>query len=194
MRITVLSLLCTALLCFGECVKVEPQEFGLLKFEAFSVLGERLSNISVDLVEVGSKQSFRSHVNGSTVGMIPFGLYEARVWAPGFRTARREVRVNDRDVLVRVQLAVSIECDALHELAGVVRPSPADLNFWVKLVPLRGVGGSEVPVSRDGSFRLTGLDAGQYLLLVVDGKEVVHTATTTVPSATRIDVVLTRNQ
>ena len=164
-------------------MNVEPRQFGRVNFEAFSFLGERLPNVSIDLVEVGGPQSLKRNINGTTATKVPFGLYEARVWSPGFKSARREFRLNDSEISIRVQLALSMECSVLHELGGVVGPLPSSRQLWVKVVPLQGVGSSEVPVNRSGYFRFSGLDDGQYLLLVVDEKEVVHTTTMTVPSA-----------
>ncbi len=78
-------------------------------------------------------------------------------------------------------------------MGGAVEPAPKDRELWVKLVPLRGVGGAEVRVNREGSFLATGLDDGNYLLLVLDGKTVVHMESVDAPRSKRLTVDLAKN-
>jgi hypothetical protein len=46
----------------------------------------------------------------------------------------------------------------------------------VKLVPVIGTGDSEAPVNQNGDFLIGGLDYLDYLLLILDGKSIIHTA------------------
>ena len=157
------------------------------------MLGERLTYPDIDLIEAGTHKSLKSRFNGAVATKIPYGTYIARVSAPGFRRSEREFRLNQPDSLVRIQLSVAIECGGFADVRGGIRPAPADRELWVKLVPLRGIGGAEARVSRDGSFLAGGLDDGQYLLLVVDGKAIVHTANFAVPRSAPLDVDLAKN-
>jgi hypothetical protein len=101
--------------------------------------------------------------------------------------------LNQPEVAIRTQLSVSVECGGPTEIAGVIQPAPKNRELWVKLVPLRGVGGIEVHVSRDGWFLASGLDDGPYLLLVVDGNAVVHAESVDLPRSTRLTVDLAKN-
>jgi hypothetical protein len=188
-----LLILSAALLCTGECIQVGPPQFGRIEVSAFSMLGERLPTLGIDLIEVGTHKSLKSRLNGVVATKIPYGTYLVRVSAPGFRSSAREFRLDQPEILVRIQLSVSVECGGLAEVRGSVHPAPADRELWVKLVPLRGVGGAEARVSRDGTFLAGGLDDGQYLLLVVDGKAIVHTASLAVPQRSPLDVDLAKN-
>ena len=113
--------------------------------------------------------------------------------APGFRRSEHEIRLDQPEILFRIQLSVAIECGGFREVRGSIHRAPTDHELWVKLVPLRGVGGTEARVSQDGSFLAGGLDEGQYLLLVVDGEAIVHTVSLVVPRPSPLDVDLVRN-
>jgi hypothetical protein len=193
MGIRFLLILSAAFLCSAECVQVGPLQFGRVNVSAFSVLGERLPNLSIDLIEAGTGKSFKAQFRGAVAENIPYGTYRLRVWSPGFRSFERELRLYQPEVSLRTQLSVSVECQGLAEIAGVVQPAPKHRELWVKLVPLRGIGGVEVHVSRDGWFLASGLDDGEYLLLVVDGNAIVHTESVDVPRSTRVTVDLARN-
>jgi hypothetical protein len=188
-----LLLLSAALLCSGECVQVGPPQFGRVEVSAFSILGERLPTLDIDLIEVGTHKSLKSRLNGAVGTKIPYGTYLVRVSAPGFRRSEHEIRLDQPEILVRIQLSVAIECGGFAEVRGKVHPAPQDRELWVKLVPLRGVGGAEVRISQDGSFLAGGLDGGQYLLLVVDGEVIVHTASLVIPRSSPLDVDLAKN-
>jgi hypothetical protein len=130
-----------ALLCSGECVQVGPQQFGRVEVSAFSIPGERLSTLDIDLLEVGTHKSFKSLLKGAVAAKIPYGTYLVRVSVPGFRRSEREIHLNQPEVLVRMQLSVSIECGGFAEIRGSIHSAPADHELWVKVVPLQGVGG-----------------------------------------------------
>lgn len=188
-----LLILSAALLCSGDCVQVGPPQFGRVEVSAFSVLGERLPTLDIDLIEVGTHKSLKSRLNGAVAAKIPYGTYLVRVSAPGFHRSEHEIRLDQPEILVRIQLSVAVECGGFAEVRGSIHPAPTDRELWVKLVPLWGVGGAEARVSQDGSFLAGGLDDGQYLLLVVDGKAIVHTASLVVTRSSSLDVDLAKN-
>jgi hypothetical protein len=189
-----LLMLSVAWLCSGECVQVGPPQFGRVEVSAFSILGERLPILGIDLIEFGTHKSLKSRLNGAVATKVPYGTYLVRVSAPGFRRSEREIHLDQPEVLVRMQLAVAVECSSsFAEIRGILRHAPPDRELWVKLVPLQGVGGAEVRISQNGSFLAGGLDEGQYLLLVLDGKAVVHTGNLVIPASTPVDIDLARN-
>ncbi len=176
MRAKLFLMLSTALLCSGECIQVGPPQFGRIEIQAFSSL-ERLPNFEIDLVQVGSGKSLTSKFHGAVASRIPYGLYRVRVSAPGFRSIERELLLDQPALVVRAQLTVSMECGGSAQIDGSIQPAPGGRELWVKVVPAIGSGGSEAPVGRDGKFLIAGLDGGDYLLLVLDGKSIVHTRT-----------------
>ena len=193
MRRKLLLILSSALLCSGECIQVGPRQFGRVDVSAYSMLGERLSPLDIDLIEVGTHKSMKSKLKGAVATKLPYGTYVLRVSAPGFRRAEREFRLDQPESSVRIQLSVAVECGGVAQVRGGIHPASADRELWVKLVPLRGVGGSEARVGRDGSFLVGGLEDGQYLFLVVDGTAIVHTAMFAVPRSSPLDVDLAKN-
>ena len=189
MRSTIFLMFAAALLCSAECTQVQPAGDARVEVSAFSLLGERIANAGVDLIEVGTRKSMRSEFRG-TVARIPYGTYMLRVSAPGFRASERELRVDQPEVLVRIPLSVARECEGFAELGGSVQPAPRDRELWVKLVPVFGSGGAEARVSQDGAFLVSGLDDGNYLLLVLDRTTVVHTETLQIRASRRVRVNL----
>lgn len=80
-----------ALLCSGECVQVGPQQFGRVEVSAFSIPGERLSTLDIDLLEVGTHKSFKSLLKGAVAAKIP-------VWdlpGAGFGTRFSKIRARN---------------------------------------------------------------------------------------------------
>jgi hypothetical protein len=120
---------------------------------------------------------FKSTFRGNVGKKLPFGVYTLRVSAPGFRQIEQEVRLYQPELKMRVPLAVSIECGGFAALRGSVSPAPRDRELWLKLVPIRGSGGSETHVGRDGHFFAGGLDSGSYLMVLLDGTSPIHTET-----------------
>jgi hypothetical protein len=135
------------------------------------------SPLDIDLIEVGTHKSLKSQLKDAVAAKLPYGTYIVRVSAPGFRRSEREFLLDQPESSVRIQLSVAVECGGVTQVRGGIRPASADRELWVKLVPLRGVGGSEARVGRDGSFLVGGLEDGQYLLLIVDGTAIVHVCT-----------------
>src|SRR5579871_4687181 len=103
-----LLILSAAWLCSGECVKVGPAQFGRIEVSAFSILGDRLPTLDIDLIEAGTQKSLKSLLNGAVATKIPYGTYLVRVSAPGFRRSEREIHLDQPDLSVRIQLSVSI--------------------------------------------------------------------------------------
>ncbi|MBI2681034.1 MAG: hypothetical protein HYX25_08525 [Candidatus Solibacter usitatus] len=133
--------------------------------------------MAIDLIEVGSGKSLNSKFHGAKTSGIPYGFYKVRISAPGFRSNERELILDQPNFTLRAQLSVSMECAGFAQIDGSIQPAPSARELWVKVVPAIGSGGSEAPVSRNGKFLIAGLDGGDYLLLVLDGKSIIHTGT-----------------
>src|SRR5947199_348677 len=82
MRAKFFLILTAALVCSGECVQVGPQQYGRIEVLAFDILGERIPNPAIDLIEVGSRKSITSKFHdGAMSSQIPYGQYTVRVSA-----------------------------------------------------------------------------------------------------------------
>jgi hypothetical protein len=78
---------------------------------------------------------------------------------------------------LRVVLSFGMACiDPFRPIRGVVEGMRKGEELWVKAVPVYGVGGEEVRVDGGGTFVIPGLAAGEYLVLVLRGKQVAGTA------------------
>jgi len=193
MRTRFLLILVAALSLSGECVQVgppKPPQYARVEVAAFSILGERLTDMVFSLTEIGTEKGPRSDFRGAVSKRIPFGVHTLGVSGPGFRAVQREVRIDQPDVSIRAQLSASMECVGFAEITGSVRPAPLDRELWVKLVPARGSGDVETRVGRNGNFLVSGLEVGDYFLFVVEGKTIVSTRTVQVFGSERIDVDL----
>src|SRR5258706_13646088 len=103
-------ILSAALVCRGECVQVGPTQYGHVEVLAFSILGERIPNPAIDLIEVGSRKSLTSKFHDALSSRIPYGWYMLRVSAPGFRSVERELHLDQPEFSLRIPLSVSAEC------------------------------------------------------------------------------------
>ena len=155
----------TALLCGTECFHVEELRFGRVEISAFSTLGEK-----------GTEKDYSDAFHGGTAEAVPYGRYLLRLYAPGFGSStERELRVFQPKLSVRTQFALGIGCPELSEVSGAVRPGPGDRELWAKLVPVYGPGGEDARISHNGFFLISGLDAGDYVLLIMDAGTVLDT-------------------
>src|SRR5215469_4258918 len=125
MRMRIFLLLSAASLCNGECVQVGPPKFGRVEISAFSGLGERLPTLYVDLFEIGTHKSLKSQLNGVVAAKIPYGTYLISVSAPGFLRAERQFRLDQPEILVRVQLSFAAECAGFAEVRGRILSAQA---------------------------------------------------------------------
>ena len=87
-------MLSSALLCSGECVQILFSQFGRVEVSAYSMRGERLSTLDIDLIEAGTHKSLKSQLNGAVAAKLPYGTYIVRVSAPGFRRSERQFRLD----------------------------------------------------------------------------------------------------
>jgi hypothetical protein len=121
----------------------------------------------------------------------PTGRYTARISAPGFHGIERELIFDQHEFSLRTQLDVSQECANYYGgVYGSIRPAPGNRELWVKLVPVNGSGGGETRVSRTGAFQLRGLEHGDYLVLVLAGKSVIHTGSVQADGGINVNIDL----
>jgi len=108
---------------------------------------------------------------------IPYGEYILQVRRPGFRTHEQSLRIYQSRLSVRVFLHLAqITNETLTEVIGTVTPVPAKAGkLWVKMLPLLATESiGEAEIESDGRFRITGLDEGEYVLVVMQGRESIY--------------------
>ena len=103
-------MLLAALVCGGECVTVVPQQYGRVEVLAFTAIGDRITNLTIDLIQVVSRKSFTSEFRDGVANRIPFGWYTARISSPGFHSIERELHLDQPEFSRRTQLNVALEC------------------------------------------------------------------------------------
>jgi hypothetical protein len=179
-----------ALPCGAECLGIPELRGGNIRVSAFDITGENIPSISVELLDFSNK-ILRDTRNGR-LSKVKYGNYKLRVSAAGFRSVIRELHMYQPDLAARVRLDVSLECGPIYaSLIGKLAPVQAGRALWVKVFPLLGAGEvAEAPVTKDGAFLAAGLDAGQYLLVVVDGESAIHTQVLTIAGDTRVAIDL----
>ncbi|MGJ5820788.1 hypothetical protein [Paludibaculum fermentans] len=162
-----------ALLLFGECVYIETR-YSDVEIIATDLEGVRLSNVEVEFYEPESG-ALRQKSN-SVVTRVLYGKYHLRIYSGGFHSAWREVNIDQQTLRVRVDLEFRDQgCLTTHaDIGGRVVRDGRQGELWVKVVPLRGVGGGEARVAETGHFLISGLNHTTYLLTVMQDETVLH--------------------
>ena len=182
-------LLAYAFLTNAECVQVGEIKYGTIEVIASDSRGHRIDSVSADLIEAGPTRSFKSAFRDG-VARVPYGEYLLRVQASGFYTSEFKVRVLQSEMVVRAQIALGAECRGYSSIGGSIKSKSGERELYVKAIPVRGVGGSEARVGRQGTFLMAGLDSGEYLLIVLEGTSVLHTRVVVAAGETNVKIEL----
>lgn len=166
-------LLLLAGLCWAECIEVKEIKYGTIELIAFDATDAIIAPVNVELLETGTRKVLQKTSRGK-FERVRYGAYTIRVWAPGFRSSTVPIHLDQSELSVRAQLAVGMECGGYSSASGSVSPPPENRELWVKLVPIKGVGGIEARVGPHGFFLASGLESGKYLLLVLEGSSVLR--------------------
>jgi hypothetical protein len=173
----------------GECVQLEPPKFGSIEVSAYSVLGEQLSDVRIELRQSWTGTSLASLVKGAVANKVPYGTYTLRVWSPGFQSEQREVRLFQPGLQVRVQLSVSVECGSFNEITGSIRWMKSNSELWVKLVPVRVMGGAE-HVSRETDISWLRFRRRAVFPIRAEGTTIVHSQAVNAPDRRPVVIAL----
>ncbi|HVO99346.1 MAG TPA: hypothetical protein VMT15_14845 [Bryobacteraceae bacterium] len=160
-------------LAYGEQCAT-PEEFGRIEVIARDSLGAKLTIARTELVDARTQKAV------DMTKPVPYGSYTLRIVVPGFRTSDRRVNLHQRELVVRAEFVFDMmeSCPEVESIHGRVKAAPDGRELFVKVVPLLGVGGGgESRVGPYGDFLIDGLESGNYLLLVMDGKKAIHTET-----------------
>jgi hypothetical protein len=170
------------LLC-GMCLGAQTRETPSAKVEVqvLTFVGEHLEDAVVTLVQKATNKALGQLLTVKDArhitSLVPYGEYELHVRRPGFRSHKQSLPIYQPRLSLRVFLRVAqITDEAPTEVVGTVTAVPASAKLWIKMFPLlTGEFIGEAEVESDGRFRLTGLDAGEYLLVVMNGTECIYT-------------------
>jgi hypothetical protein len=146
-----------------------------VEVQVISENGEIIEQPRFRLTAIGTRKEYGDLVNGMTCS-IPFDRYLLEVSAPGFTVVRQELRVHQSKVWATVMLLFSEEQTGDYSrLSGVMTPPPKKGEpYWAKLVSAFRPGTMEARVNEDGTFMMTGMDRGMYVLLIRRGLEIVE--------------------
>lgn len=161
---------------------------------SISDLSQRGTSV-VDLIQRHTNKSFRANFRGLQGSNIPYGDYILRLAIPGFREYEQTLRIYQPLVSVRTGLSISRIVDTpIPTAKGIIKPISKDTaRLWVKLIPIvNNTSLMEARVQPDGSFRLSGFDLGEYLLVIIRGTTIIHSKQISlVKDDNDIDVLLT---
>ena len=188
MLVRIFCLLLMGSICSGDCIFIQTQK-GTIEAEGFDVIGAPIKMVNADLLEAKTMRKLASAKNGRFDGVL-YGDYTVRMAAPGFYTLDVPVRLDQATLNVWAQLAVGEECRTYSTIAGRATGAKAADGLWVKVIPVRGSGGMDAPINSSGYFVASGLDRGQYLIVVMDGSRPVHSETVLLRGDTRISITL----
>jgi hypothetical protein len=163
-----------AVLVHGECVSVPEIREGTLEIVATSLIGEQISNIKVELFP--NDNPIAKITTTSRTIRVPYGRYSLRVLAVGFGLKSLEVQIAQPETVVRLEFPVgAIGCPTPPaSIGGRIKSEGGTADLWVKIIPVRGIGGGEARVSPSGYFLVSGLEHSTFLVLVMRGESVVH--------------------
>jgi hypothetical protein len=141
--------------------------------------GERLESAAVRLLQRGTQKDVSdafSKESGIYSGRnIPYGEYLLSVESGGTRPHEQILHVYQPDVSIRVFMRLArITDESPTGVTGTVAGRRlAKEELWVRMVPLlSNQSFGEAKVHSDGTFQITGLDNGLYVLALMQGTKV----------------------
>jgi hypothetical protein len=158
--------------------------------QAVSISGVDLGDVKVELFEPiatvygAPTKNFAGRFRGNTAFQIPTGLYRLRAYKPGFYSSERYVRVYQPEIWVIVGLEFGSEATTVaQKLTGKVNhKGDSSEPIWVKLVGVYLDTSIEAKVEPTGEFSMAGMPDGKYILLTIQGKQVLDTRAVEVPA------------
>ena len=180
-------LICQA--CRAECIQVKELQSGTIRVTAFDLHGGDIQSIQAELSDHDNPETHYTSLEGRFERIL-YGAYQLRIRSAGFYEVEVPIRLDQPVLHVRVQLPVGREYREFSSVVGTVSGEKPARNLWVKVIPIHGSGGVEVPVSRAGYFLASGLNEGQYLLIVMEDAALIQTKTLFVLGETKVSLNL----
>lgn len=166
-------LLMTAVALWAECVNVTPVQYGAIEIVGYQGLGGQVPVEEAQLLDRDTGKVVYRARNG-VFEKVRVGKYALRAHSRQFNIARGEVHVPTGRTRARVQFEVGEECGRSASLRGNVQPSTERKDRWLKITPLHGTGGMDVPIQPDGWFNAEALDHGEHLVVVIENGKPRH--------------------
>jgi len=173
MKKRLLLIFSAAVLLSGECIQGPETRKSRLQVFAIDLTAAPISDVEIELTPLGGGKSIKTTAKESRV---LYGDYQLRAYAKGFAYARREIRIQQPEMLVRIEMPLgSIGCPPPPaEIGGRIKSGSSTKELWVKATPVRGIGGGEARVSNAGFFLISGLEYSTYIVAVLDGESILH--------------------
>lgn len=154
-----------------------PADVSFVHIEVVDVFGKTIERPVVNLASRDGKMHLvpSSGQNWDFPG-VPFGEYEVRASAPGFRPSAREIEIARSTfwVTLVLELALPHSGGEPPELTGRVRPLNSANKLWAKVISVYDDILMEAPVAENGSFYFQPKRPGVYLLLILSSDRVLH--------------------
>jgi hypothetical protein len=121
-----------------------------------------------------------------------YGRYTLEVRVPGFSNATQSVVIDQPEQILAVAMRLGVIETPPPRCSIVGRVIPETAAVRVRSSQLFGSYTADVPVAKGGSFEFRNLECGDYMLIVMGGKECLGTRTfRAVPTAGPADIRLT---
>jgi len=167
MKKRLLLIFSAAVLLSGECIQGPETRKSRRQVFAIDLTAAPISDVEIELTPLGGGgESIKTTAKES---LVLYGDYQLRAYAKGFAYARRELRIQQPEMLVRIELPLgSIGCPPPPaEIGGRIKSGSTTKELWVKATPVRGIGGGEARVSNAGFFLISGLEYSTYIVAVL---------------------------
>ena len=173
---TAIVILLGEFFCGWLCGDALRTSSATIEVYVLSFIEEPLDRASIRLIDqyTGKEldQKFTSSGALYRATSVPYTEYLLKVGRDGFRSHEQLLPVYQPRMSLRVFLRLSrVTDESPTEVLGTVKPPPGpNERLWVKMLPLlttEVIG--ETQVEPDGRFRFTGLDDGEYVVVVMKG-------------------------
>ena len=134
-----------------------------------STFGRPIEGAQITLTNIGPQQEFHSQGGAATLQGVPYGLYQLEVRLNGFLPRQERIRIYQ----TKLQLQIGLELAPIHgyqqpEVVGSVEGATRTDKLWVRLIGLFTNDLVENRVDTSKKFRLVGMPAGRYVLLLFE--------------------------
>lgn len=153
----------------------KPIRVASVEVRTFDTHGRALKSPRISLFESEDGLNRAAQFADNRASGIPFGLYRVRVYAEGFSSDYRYVRVSSPITLVVVGLAIGGVSQQVSEpvLSGLVRGAVLSRSMFVRAVGVFSGIQAECAVGVNGTFALTGVPEGDYVIFAADERGVL---------------------
>jgi len=155
--------------------------------------GERVPRATVRLLARDQGRELAPSGRSTEIAGVPYGYYTVSATDPGGGIAVQELIVNCNPVWIHVGLSFPPGNRAWPagelSITGTVEGPIAGPNWWARAAGVFLHTAREAPISREGRFRIEGLEMGSYVVEIFDGAKLRHAETLELDTA-RPDIKL----